>query len=234
MFLSGKTHHRLAALHEQYGSVVRVAPNELSYIERRAWEDIMGRQKAGRRNENPKAPWYLSPRSKDILGASHGDHSRMRRIMAPSFSNGAMLEQPPLMKSHVDLLIQRLREKANDDKIGIDMRDWYNYATFDIIGELAMGEPFGCLRESTLHPWISLIFSNIRLTAMVLVCNRSPLLYMFFPFFVSTKLIKQFIEHQKLSRAKVAKRLADKDARPDFVQNMLSEKDGMVRNRMKM
>jgi hypothetical protein len=128
----------------------------------------------------------------------------------------------------VDTLIERLRRKATTSDVPVDLRDWYNYCTFDIIGELALGEPFGCLRESAMYPWISLIFSNIRLTAILLVCKRLPLLFALMPFFISIKLVRQFMEHQKISNEKVERRLALPDAKPDFVAIMLSVRGGQV------
>ena len=152
----------------------------------------------------------------------------LRTTMAHGFSASAMTEQQPLIKGYVELLIQRLRGKANNGKAIIDMHAWYNYCTFDIIGDLAFAEAFGCLRESAMYPWISLVFANIKLTAFILVCNRIPVFYVSLPLFVSKKLLKQFMEHQQISREKAAKRLALKDARPDFVQNMTSGKGGLV------
>jgi hypothetical protein len=56
MFLSGKSHLMLPKLHERYGPVVRLAPNELSFTVPEAWEDIFGRAQPGKRDENQKAP----------------------------------------------------------------------------------------------------------------------------------------------------------------------------------
>ena len=39
---------KLPILHANYGPVVRIAPNELSYIEPQAWEDIYTRTKLGK------------------------------------------------------------------------------------------------------------------------------------------------------------------------------------------
>ena len=228
MFVSGKSHHKLLALHEQYGHVVRLGPNELSYTAPEVWEDIMGRHKTGQRSENPKAPWYCSPKNKDIIGAPREDHARMRRLLVNGFSASSMLEQQPLIKNYVNLLIQRLREKAAHNSPEIDMTAWYNYCTFDIIGDLSFGEAFGCLQESAMHPWISLIFANIKLTAFILVCARIPAFYVFLPFFISRKLFRQFKEFQQVSKEKIQKRLALTDARPDFVQSMTSVKGGLV------
>jgi hypothetical protein len=38
----GKLAHAVAGLHEQYGHVVRIAPNEISFTEPHAWKDICG------------------------------------------------------------------------------------------------------------------------------------------------------------------------------------------------
>ena len=228
MFLSGTTHQKLLELHARYGTVVRIAPDELSFISPDAWDDIMGRPLSNRRNENAKAPWYLHPDSKDILGASYADHSRMRRLMSNGFSAKAMQEQQPLIIAHIDLLIQRLHEKCEEGESCVDLRDWYNYATFDIIGELAFGEPFGCLRESAMHPWISLICSNIKLTAYLLVFKRIPIFWLLSPFILSVKLVRQFLEHRRVSRTKVARRLADQKTRPDFLQHLIAGKDASV------
>ncbi|KAF2158976.1 hypothetical protein M409DRAFT_38012 [Zasmidium cellare ATCC 36951] len=227
MFLSGQSHRRLRELHDRYGRTVRLGPNELSFTVPEAWNDIMGRSKPGIRQENPKAPWYLSPSSKDIIGALHDDHTRMRRLMAGGFSTAAMQQQQQIIKSYVDLLIGRLHISAAQDDL-IDIHAWYNYCTFDIIGDLTFGESFGCLDEAAMHPWISLIFANIRLTAFILVFKRIPVLLALLPFFVSYKLVKQFREHQQISREKVAKRLEFKDSRADFVQDMITGKAGQV------
>lgn len=148
VFLSGKSHDILLALHEKYGPVVRTGPNELSFIDSEAWDDIFGRPLAGKREENSKASSYISERNNGVLGAPYADHSRMRRLMSNGFSAGAMAEQQPKIEEHIDLLLQKLKEKISDGDDRVDMCAWYNYVMFDIIGELALGEPFGCLQNS--------------------------------------------------------------------------------------
>jgi cytochrome P450 len=96
MFASGKTHRRIAELHEKYGNIVRVGPDELSYILPEAWDEIMGRRRGG--IENPKAPWYCSPDNKDIVGAPYSDHVRMRRVLSPGFSAAAIAQHESLIK----------------------------------------------------------------------------------------------------------------------------------------
>ena len=226
--MSGKLHLRLTELHDKYGSVVRVGPNELSYGDPEAWEDIFGRYKPGQRKENPKPTWYCSPESKDIVGATLGDHGRMRRLLYNGFTNSAMLEQEPLIRGHVDLFIKRLHEKADDGKAVIDMFQWFAYCTFDIIGDLSFGEPFGCLRECMMHSWISWIFSNIHLTHVFLLCRRIPFFYLFLPVMATLQLFKDYKAHQKTLQAVCDKRMALETERPDFMQVMTSQKGGLV------
>ena len=226
--MSGKLHLSLFAHHEKYGPVVRVGPSELSYTVPEAWEDIFGRYKPGIRKENGKPAWYCSPESKDIVGATLGDHGRMRRLLYNGFTNSAMLEQEPLIKGYVDLFIQRLREKAEDGRATIDMFQWLAYCTFDIVGDLSFGESFGCLRESMMHPWITWVFSNIHLTHVFLLCKRNAFFYMFLPVMATVQLFKDYRQHQTTLRAVCDRRMGREKDRPDFMKVMTSRKGTLV------
>lgn len=226
--MSGHWHHKAMDLHRQYGHAVRVGPNELSYDVPDAWEDVYGRPKAGQRKENPKPTWYLSPTRHDIVGAAQGDHGRMRRLLANGFTSAAMLEQEPLIKGHVDLFIQRLREKADNGKATVDIFQWLAYCTFDIIGDLSFGEPFGSLRESMMHPWIGWVFANLKLTHTLVLCNRIAFFYLFLPLLETWKLYKGSIYYESHIHEVIDRRLALETERPDFVQIMRTPKGALV------
>ena len=83
-----------------------------------------------------------------------GDHSRYRRLLSHAFSDKALREQEPLIKQYVDLLISRLHENVKNG--AQDMASRHNFVTFDIIGDLTLGESFSCLQESALHLCLSL------------------------------------------------------------------------------
>lgn len=44
MTLRGRVSQEVLKLHETYGDVVRIAPNDLSYLSASAWQDIMTSQ----------------------------------------------------------------------------------------------------------------------------------------------------------------------------------------------
>ncbi|KAL2173169.1 cytochrome P450 [Thermothelomyces heterothallicus CBS 202.75] len=225
-FLSGYWHHRALQLHTQYGHVVRIGPNELSFDVPEAWEDICGRSK--HRKENPKAPWYLNPKTKEIVSAPLEEHTRMRRLLGIGFTNTAMLEQEPLIKSHVDLFIQRLHEINSGGKAAVDMFEWFAYCTFDIIGDLSFGEPFGCLRDSMLHPWIAWVFANIKLAHTLVLCNRIPFFFLFLPIRQTLALVKGAGYFEKTMKAVIDRRLARDAERPDLLQIMKTPRGSSV------
>lgn len=74
-----------------------------------------------------------------------------------------MREQQPIIIDYVNLLIRQLHERCQGGQKPIDAVAWYNYTTFDVIGDLAFGEPFGSLQSGEYHPWIAMIFQSIKL-----------------------------------------------------------------------
>ena len=59
-----------------------------------------------------------------------------------------MRDQEPLINKYFDLLIQRLQERSGKP---VDMVEYYEFATVDIISDLAFGESFDCLEKEEMH-----------------------------------------------------------------------------------
>jgi averantin hydroxylase len=169
-----------------------------------------------------------------ILGANRADHSRFRRLLSHSFSDKGIREQTPVIRQHVNLLIQRLHEHA--EKGSQNMVDWYTWTTFDLIGDLAFGEPFNCLRDVATHPWIASIFGNLKSVPVVNAFHRyglSSLLDLLAP----PKLLQQRKENYEYAVAKIDQRLANESERLDFWDKVLAHNKegkgtGMTRDEM--
>ncbi|KAK8007049.1 hypothetical protein PG989_001039 [Apiospora arundinis] len=224
-FASGRSSYILLALHSRYGDIVRVAPDELSFVRPDAWKEIMGHRKSGQ-HENGKDPIFYASSQRSIVGSPKEEHSHARRILSHGFSAKRMLEQQPLIRKYVDLLFRRLREKSANGTQALDITSWYNYTTFDIIGDLAFGEPFDCLESSTMHPWVELIFNNVKQSGLLTACryifhNIDQVVAALFPSAVAAR-----TQHQSLVKAKVAKRLNMVMERPDFMDSMARKDKG--------
>ena len=114
------------------------------------------------------------------------DNSRMRKLLGPAFTERAMMKQEPVIQSYVDLLIRKLEHAVSENDpehrgtgAVVNIVNWYNFYTFDVIGDLGLGEAFGCLESTTYHPWVSLIFNFLKGKSLLLflrylsVCNGS-------------------------------------------------------------
>lgn len=138
------------AQHDKYGEVVRLAPRELSFISgETAWPDIYGFRTGKYKNTGSYLKddsWYLQPLNnvRSLVIADDANHSRMRRNLAHAFSDSSLRSQEGLVQKYVDLLVHRLGEQEAEGK-AVNIAQWYNFATFDIITDLTFGEPLYCL-----------------------------------------------------------------------------------------
>ena len=152
-------------------------------------------------------------------------HARMLGLLNGAFTDKALHNQEHIIQSYVDLLISRLHEKASSS-VSINMVDWLNYTTFDIIGDLAFGEPFDCLRNSVYHPWVSMIFESLRMYSLAAAARYYPIvetaLMMLIP-----KSVKQRVQaHHELCVARTHRQLNMEKQRYDFMAPILeSNKD---------
>ncbi|KAF4947619.1 hypothetical protein FSARC_13921 [Fusarium sarcochroum] len=219
MCLSGESHRTILQLHQKYGPIVRIGPNDLSLNHPDGMKDLRGHRKIGT-GENPKDPNLAQFNADNIIGANRQDHQRFRRALAHGFSNQAMMDQQTIITGYVDSFIQGLQEECASGMKSLDMAKWFNFTTFDIIGDLAFGESFGCLADKEYHPWVRLIFEGVKELAFLSCLARSPWLSKLLMFIVPKSTSNKWAEHRDMSRVKLRRRLALEQDRPDFIDAM--------------
>ncbi|CAA9960028.1 Pisatin demethylase [Pyrenophora teres f. maculata] len=220
--------------HDKYGPVVRVMPNELSFNTARAWDDIYG-HRVGLANMD-KDPIHVGaveaiPGATNLTMAPDIHHARQRRALAHAFSKQALLEQEPILRDYVDLFVKRLREKAQRGEPA-NMVSWFNFCTFDIIGDLSFGEPFGCLREgegSESANWVVLIYEAIKSGAIEQATRRfakpGSMIQKFLMWCIPTVVRERRFRHLRNSTEKTVKRLAMKTEHRDFIWYILRQRE---------
>ncbi|CAG2010194.1 unnamed protein product [Fusarium graminearum] len=158
----GQWIYRLKELHEQYGPVVRYTYNDVSFITADAYKTIYGHKSGGAKEFGKDLRLYRQGRpAPSLIVSNHEDHKRQRKLLSHAFSHKALREQEDLLMHYVNLFVEKLTEKSRQGE-SVDMVAWYNFATFDLIGHLAMGQPFGCLESGKYHPWVTKIFTSIK------------------------------------------------------------------------
>ena len=136
-WLSGRYAHSMKALHDRYGPVVRVSPNQLSFSSAEAWKDIYGHT-TGRKTFLKGTFYEPMPGEVSNLLSSRdpGMHSMMRRNLSHGFSTAALSQQEDLIQEYVDLFIQQIGDEKNGSVL--EMTSWFNFLTFGACGERPM------------------------------------------------------------------------------------------------
>lgn len=99
------------------------------------------------------------------------EHSRFRRLLSNSFSEKGMRDIQPWIQTLTELLLKRLRDHSEAGGY-THISEWYNWATFDMIGDLAFGESSHCLEYKQTDPWIASLFDCIKIMSLVSTIKR--------------------------------------------------------------
>ena len=103
---TGKLAHKIRAFHEEYGPAIRLAPDELSFIDPPACKDILARRADCKGTAFPKNQIWVPPpgpqRPTNILNAPDDEHDRIRRAWAYGFSPTMLKSQESLIAHEAD------------------------------------------------------------------------------------------------------------------------------------
>ena len=212
--------HWTTKLHAEYGVVVRVHPDELSFIGSSAWADIYTA-----RPQLPKPTFGVleTPNGIRSMGTipDAESHGHQRKIISHAFSDRALLSQEYMLQKYSDLLIDRLRDQPNLQDGSLDICSWYNFTTFDVLGDLCFGESFHCLETAENHPWVASVFMGVKVAQLMTVFHHFPpmntIVKMCIPRFMHEEAQKSFT----FTRERVDKRIASNSDRPDFMKYIL-------------
>lgn len=225
--LRGNQVRWLQRLHSRYGPVVRYGPNDLSYTDERAWQDIFGHKKG--RAENPKDKRFFGPSKNGVESMVTADiesHAKVRRILSVAFSERALRKQEPLFQKYADLMIDSIRQTiAKDPTAPLDMVRFMNFTTFDLMADLAFGEPLGLLERNEYTQWVEMIFKSIAVLPVVQITQYYPILKTLFEWLEPRSVADIRLAHFRHSTDRVDRRLSRGSNKPD-IWNLVISGDG--------
>ncbi|KAL6164014.1 hypothetical protein ACJQWK_09689 [Exserohilum turcicum] len=214
-------------MHLKYGPTIRIAPDELIFVDAKAWKDIYGHRNGTPEYIKDPSLVFTADAGPSLFSVHKGDHSKLRRLLSHGFSDKALREQETVISGYANLLVDRLRQFCDNP---VDVAAWYNYLAFDVIGHLLFAESFNCLSRSDYHPWVKFIFSTMRVISWNRSFNRlAPRISQFLIKLVPQKVVDEGNALLEMTRAKLHRRIEAKLQYTDLMENLLvAQKQGKI------
>ena len=154
--------------------------------------------------------------------------ARMRRLLAPSFTEKSLRDQAPVLDNYANKFMERVQDiYEKDHKDGkstvLNMLDWTNFYTMDIIGDLGMGESFHCLEESQYHPWVLTLFMFFKGMVIAAAARFFPITEFLLEHLIPKNIQEKQKAHTDFVNQKILSRLELKTNRPDLITPFLRD-----------
>ena len=160
----------------QSGSIVRIAPNHLSFNDHSAQKIIYG---FGTKYtpSMEKDPRFFTPEvdhSMNIINeCDKEEHSRMRRMLSMAFSMSNLLDNEEILTRRTTEFLQALRDaRFENGKRGIDIVRMFNYVTFDIMGEMSFGDSWELRQKEQGASYIYTKFISLRYYKIIVITGQ--------------------------------------------------------------
>ena len=160
----------------------------------------------------------------------------MRKVLGDAFSERAIKEQEPIVQLYIEKLIRRLHEQiSSSSQAKVDMVKWYDWLSFDIIGDLTFGSSFKCLDTQANHWWVDMVFGSFEAIVFMGACHRFTISRILLSYLIPKRYKKMFEDHWKATEETLACRIKLGTNRHDFMSPILENNiDGKGLNRHEM
>ncbi|KGO40744.1 Cytochrome P450 [Penicillium expansum] len=191
-------------LHELYGDYVRLGPTELSITDPRAVKAIYSSSA-----KVSKGPWYtvLEPRVSLQMVRNRQEHARRKKVWDQGFSSRALRDYEPRVSHYTEQLINVIEREVGNQ---INISQWFNYYSFDVMGDLAFGKSFNMLIDGKDAYILKQLHADMKGIGLF-----SHLTWLF-PFFKKIPVINaEYLKFWKWVDGRVYERIQNTPDRPD-------------------
>jgi cytochrome P450 len=127
-------------LHDHYGPVVRIGPNEVSICDAPMLQPVFGGKPWQKGTAYSFTASGGASTSETALSSirDHDEHKARRRIWDRAFSIAALKNYQPGITLRVNQLLDQFDRIAKSGEV-VDLQEWIHYLVFDIMTDLAWG-----------------------------------------------------------------------------------------------
>lgn len=153
--MSGRRAFYVHDLHQKYGSVVRISPDEVAISDPEGLATIHRIGSGFRKTE-----WYheftAQPDRYSIFTMTDPkEHAARRRLFARPFSRTFLLQHwHDTVRELTRFAVSRMRETAAQDGGKLDVLQFWTFMTMDVAGRLMFGHDFGNLARGTVSLFV--------------------------------------------------------------------------------
>ncbi|TWU78035.1 hypothetical protein ED733_006637 [Metarhizium rileyi] len=148
----GSRYKTVDEYHARLGKVVRIQPNHVSIADDAAIPIIYGHGNGFLKSEFYDA--FVSIRRGLFNTRVRHEHTRKRKMVSHTFSSKSVVQFEPYVHENLALFVKQLDKLIEQSphttqegrlEAHTDVLLWFNFLAFDVIGDLAFGQPFGML-----------------------------------------------------------------------------------------
>lgn len=164
-------HHEILRLHETYGPIIRLGPSEVSFVDAEAWKDIYSLKRSKQIQRCHKGFPAVTPYDSkyDLISPIASDHAKYRKILNPSFSDKATKDYEPAIQRNATELMSKFSASLYNDNPKVNITKWFQWLTFDNIGDVVWGDSFNCVKEERSHPCLALSLDLVTQASFVVL-----------------------------------------------------------------
>ncbi|OCL06977.1 cytochrome P450 [Glonium stellatum] len=145
--LAGSKATTVHALHQKYGPVVQLSPNEISFSSIESIKDIYGQG-----TKCIKSPAYDNFGRRGLFQIQDPEEHRQRaKRVSHIFSQASLLNMEPLVQEQISLLISSIEKNSGKQ---FDALHWLRMTALDVSGEVLLGKSFEALKGNEPPPYI--------------------------------------------------------------------------------
>ncbi|KAL2859085.1 cytochrome P450 [Aspergillus pseudodeflectus] len=149
VFRGGKFLWEIEKMHEKYGPIIRITPNELHIKDPSFYNEIYA-SGSRKRNKDPNFVGLFGSPTSMIATIDHNHHRFRRGILGHLFSKRSITNISPLIQAKVQRLMERLQQFYKDDSV-VDLSAGFAALTADIITSYSYGESCDFLENKTFR-----------------------------------------------------------------------------------
>ncbi|KAF4634048.1 hypothetical protein G7Y89_g4056 [Cudoniella acicularis] len=174
-WITGKYAMAVEKAFEEYGDVVRVAPNEVAFLTPQAASDIYG---AHTKHLEHFTKTDFVEMGKDDQGIAWErdpvKHRNTSKRLSPAFSMKSIKAKEPTMHKYIDLFVKMMK-KDGGGEAGVELRIWTDWVAMDISAELAYSREMHQLDEMKSGPFLKAIWGVNFFVTIHQICKKFPL-----------------------------------------------------------